>query len=83
MPIHTFRFRNSAERMIRLVVEPWANEFEIGPGQDCMVSYEGKEGREDRSCLIWHGPDLASFWVEGSDVYKVEIDGELVDDHWM
>lgn len=39
------RYRNASSSPVRLVVEPWANEFEVAPGKDLEVQFD-TEGEE-------------------------------------
>jgi hypothetical protein len=75
MPVQ--RFTNSTEGSLTVVVEPWATEIEVPPGETLVSDYDSHPERESQSSVeVW--PDQITFWCEGSN-YRAEMKGVALD----
>ena len=70
---------NTFARPMTFVLEPWANEYPIAPGERYVVEAEGPE---DGAALHVENPDEGEYLVvwgwDGSDARVLREDGSVV-----
>lgn len=74
----SLKFLNSTSGDLRVIVEPWANEFTLPAGSTCEVLSVG--GRDPRPIELEAIDGALVFWIstEGA-LYEYWQDGVLVD----
>jgi hypothetical protein len=73
--------QNTTERPLTFVLEPWANEHPIAPGEHITVEAEGPSGPDARLEVFPPEDDYLVVWSwAGSRARATRADGTVLDD---
>ena len=76
---HSIKLRNSGHSTLRIVIEPWANEWDLPVGSVGEVVSVGGEGKPVIDLDVMANGRIV-FWVEtAGSVYEYWQDGQLID----
>jgi hypothetical protein len=70
---------NSTENTVTLVLEPWATEYTIQPGEKRIIEADGPVAYG--GFHVVYGADVITVWAwDGSDARILAADGTVIDD---
>lgn len=77
--IERITVENTAARPLTFVLEPWANEHPIAPGERFIVEAEGPAG-EEAQLYVEQSEDYLVVWAwPGADARVLRADGSVIE----